>query len=271
VPASLRGTRDSIAARIEDASLSVAQPSQQSFYDGWLLRYSPGKAKRARSINAIGAGTVAMPEKIAYCTAFYQRHQVPCLFRITPFSQPDGLDEALDRAGFHAYQDTRVMKLTLARAAVPGPPRVKIEVIDVQRFATVLGGLHGLDPDKTRAERDRFARSPAHSVYVAGVDAGVPVACGSVAVEGTLAGIFGMVTAPTHRGQGIAASLVADLLTHARRAGATLAYLQVEADNAAARRVYTKFGFEDCYAYWYRTRSEGEGQGGVTPNNSGGS
>ena len=56
-----------LAARIEDASLSVSQPAQQSFFDGWLLRYSPGKAKRARSINSIGAGVLPLAEKLAHC------------------------------------------------------------------------------------------------------------------------------------------------------------------------------------------------------------
>ena len=50
IPAALRAqgpqTRYTLAARIEDASLSVSQPAQQSFFDGWLLRYSPGKATR---------------------------------------------------------------------------------------------------------------------------------------------------------------------------------------------------------------------------------
>ena len=48
IPAPLRQTSDVLAARIEDASLAASQPAQQSFFDGWLLRYSPGKAKRAR-------------------------------------------------------------------------------------------------------------------------------------------------------------------------------------------------------------------------------
>ena len=56
VPVEFRSRHDALAARLEDAGLTCSQPPQQSIYDGWLLRYSPGKAKRAKSVNAIGAG-----------------------------------------------------------------------------------------------------------------------------------------------------------------------------------------------------------------------
>jgi len=260
VPQSLRDARDPIAARIEDASLSVAQPSQQSFFDGWVLRYSAGKAKRARSINAIGAGVLSLPEKFAYCVDFYARHRLPCLFRITPFSRPDRLDRALDVAGFAAYQDTRVMKVALSEATVPDSPQHDVRVIDVEQFTDALGKLHGLDAVKAHAERERFARSAVDGIYLAQFKGDVPIGCGSIAVDGSLAGIFGMVTAASHRGRGIATMLVTELLAHARNAGATIAYLQVEADNTPARRAYARFGFEDCYAYWYRTPPEGTTQ-----------
>ena len=35
--------------RVEEIGLNALQTQQQLFYDGWLLRLSPGKAKRARS------------------------------------------------------------------------------------------------------------------------------------------------------------------------------------------------------------------------------
>lgn len=263
VPASLRNTQDSIAARIEDASLSVAQPSQQSFYDGWLLRYSPGKARRARSVNAIGGGVLPFAEKLAHSIGFYARHRLPCLFRMTPFSQPHGLDGALADAGFVATGDTRVMRLAMSEVAVSNSPQGDVRVISVEQFTAAFGRLHGLDAATMEAERERYTRSAIDGIYLAQFDADVPIACGSIAVEGLLAGIFGMVTASSHRGRGFATTLVGELLAHAGSAGATVAYLQVEADNTPARRVYEKFGFEDCYAYWYRM----PGDGGTTGSN----
>ena len=263
IPAHLRSddrrTTYALGARIEDASLAVSQPAQQSFFDGWLLRYSPGKAKRARSINSIGAGILPISEKLSHCIDFYQHHHLPCLFRITPFSQPHNLDVELAAADFEAHQDTRVMSVALSEIEPSAAPSAA-QSVNAERFATAFCELHGLDPAKASAERERYARAADRSVFVVQSDGDTPVACGSLALEGKLAGIFGMVTAVSHRGRGLAAAIVAKLLHDARAAGAETAYLQVEADNAPARRTYSNFGFKDCYAYWYRTPSGSEGK-----------
>ncbi len=50
-------------------------------------------------------------------------------------------------------------------------------------------------------------------------------------------------TAPEARGQGVATALLARLLDRAARAGARSCFLEVAADNAAACRLYDRFGF----------------------------
>ena len=238
IPAPLRQTSDVLAARIEDSSLAVSQPAQQSFFDGWLLRYSPGKAKRARSINSIGAGVLPLAAKLSHCVDFYQQRGLPCLFRITPFSQPRNLDAELAAAGFGAHQDTRVMTVALSEVA-RSVPQSAAHSVNVEQFAAAFCTLHGLDPAKAIAERERYARAAGRSAFVVQFDGEVLVACGSVALEGKLAGVFGMVTAVEYRGRGVATAIVAKLLDDARAAGAEIAYLQVEADNAPARRAYS--------------------------------
>ena len=54
-----------LLSRIEDARLNASAPPQQRWLDGWLIRFSPGKAKRARCINAVAAGRLSLEEKIA--------------------------------------------------------------------------------------------------------------------------------------------------------------------------------------------------------------
>ncbi|MGE5713973.1 MAG: GNAT family N-acetyltransferase [Betaproteobacteria bacterium] len=260
LPASLRSTADAVSARLEDAGLTSSQPPQQTIYDGWLLRYSPGKAKRARSVNAIGAGRLPLELKLAEVEAFYRRVVLPCLYRVTPFSEPPSLDDVLARAGYVALDESRVMALELgAGTPVTAPPVTPIAV-DVVEFARVAGALRGSPPGVIAAETERLAHAALPGCYLVVREGTQPVACGSIVVDAGCAGVFNMVTASERRGRGYATAVVQALLAHAAAAGARLAYLQVDAANAPARRIYERFGFRDRYAYWYRAAPASEGR-----------
>ena len=56
---------EALLSRVEDASLNASAPPQQRWLDGWLVRYSPGKARRARSINAVATGRLPLTQKLA--------------------------------------------------------------------------------------------------------------------------------------------------------------------------------------------------------------
>ena len=106
--ATVREIEGVAAARVEEAGLNALQTQRQLFSDGWLLRLSPGKARRARSVNAHFGSTLPLDAKIARCERLYAAHELPTLFRVTPFVQPPRLDDALVER----------------RARVLGPPRV---------------------------------------------------------------------------------------------------------------------------------------------------
>ena len=248
----LRSADDALGARLEDAGLSSSQPPQQAIYDGWLLRYSPGKAKRARSVNAVGAGRISLDAKLVSVEAFYRRAGLPCLYRITPYSQPAALDGALAAAGYIAREETRVMWVEAAGAERPLTPPVTTHVVQSDEFAAVAGALRGSSPIEAAAEAERITRSPLPSRSLVVRNATAAIACGQIVVDGDCAGVFNMVTAAEHRGAGLATAILRALLEHAAQAGARLAYLQVDAANLPARHIYRKFGFRDRYAYWYR-------------------
>src|SRR5512141_3183507 len=90
-------------ARIEEAGLNALQMPRQLFYDGWLLRLSPGSAKRGRSVNAHFGSTLPLEGKIGHCEDVYARHALPVLFRVTPFTQPPDLEAALAARGYVAF------------------------------------------------------------------------------------------------------------------------------------------------------------------------
>ncbi len=155
VPPELIDAGDAQAARIEEAGLNAAQPAEQLLFDGWLLRYSPGKARRARSVNAIAEGRLPLREKIAHCADWYAKEGLPCLFRITPFSRPRELDTALARSGFVAEDETLVMTLALA-GAVP-PARHEVREMSVEEFAQQVGRLRGSSAQQIAAHEVRLA------------------------------------------------------------------------------------------------------------------
>ncbi len=243
---------DGLAARFEDAGLSCAQPPQQTIYDGWLLRWSPGKAKRAKSVNAISGGRLPLARKFEHVERFYAQRGLAPIYRLTPFSQPSELDGALHAAGYVAFDHTRVMGLDLsARAAVVAPGCVPVSV-DVATFSRAAAALRDSPATEADAEAQRLAFTTVPAHYLVLEDGDAPIACGSIMIDDDVAGIFNMVTAPAQRGRGWATALVDALLVHAVARGARHAYLQVDAGNEAARRVYRRFGFADRYAYWYR-------------------
>ena len=86
---------------------------------------------------------------------------------------------------------------------------------------------------------------------------GEVVAAGLVVIEGRVAGLYDVITAEAARGRGHAERVCRHLLAFAASRGATAGYLQVDAANEVARRIYRRLGFADGYAYHYRTPAEG--------------
>ena len=244
-----------LLSRVEDAGLNASAPQEQLLIDGWLVRYSPGKARRARCINAIAPGHLTLTERIALCEPVYEGAGLPMLMRIVPFSVPAGLDDALDMLGWRRFNDTRTMVLAeLKPLPTPAPGHgVTIEPVDSERFAEEVGRLRGSPPLQRQAHAQRLARAPVpHTALIVRRDGDV-VACGQMAIETNLVGLYDIFTANAERGRGLGRLLCTHLLQRAHELGARCAYLQVDSDNTSARRVYQKLGFADGYAYHYRS------------------
>jgi GNAT superfamily N-acetyltransferase len=240
------------ARRLEELSLNSSAPPGQLLYDGWLLRLAPGKAKRARSVNAVYPSQRPLAEKIAYCERLYGQARLPALFRMTPFSEPPGLDAALAERGYGRFDTTAV-----ECAAIAADAGGSAEVMNLGAWIDAVGELRGSPPEHRAGHRARLEGMPLTLRAVAVHEGASVVATGLAIVEDDCAGLFDIVTREPDRRRGHARNVVASLLGVARELGARHAYLQVQAANESARRLYRQFGFEDRYVYWYRGR-EGE-------------
>jgi ribosomal protein S18 acetylase RimI-like enzyme len=118
-------------------------------------------------------------------------------------------------------------------------------------FAGVGGRKDGLPP----AARRILTGVPV-TRYVAGYADGVLIATGrGVLTDGWL-GISVVGVEPAHRRRGWAARLTSALVAWATDAGADRAYLQVEATNTAAVRLYEGLGFRTAHEYVLRLAPE---------------
>jgi GNAT superfamily N-acetyltransferase len=262
-----------LLARAEDATLNASASPQQRWLDGWLLRFSPGKARRARCAHALGAGQLPLAQRLADAEALYAEAGLPFTLRITPFTQPPGLQAALQAFGLVAVGESRVLVCPdLANAPLPEvtatpPAGLRCLPLHATAYADAVGALRGSPPAQRQAHTERLLAAPVRYEGWAlvgpegshGDRSGAPpqpLACAQIAVDGALAGLYDVFTAPAARGQGLSRWLCGWLLARARAAGAAAGYLQVDAGNEPALHVYRALGFADGYGYHYLERPD---------------
>jgi ribosomal protein S18 acetylase RimI-like enzyme len=247
-----------LLSRVEDAGLNASAPPGQWWIDGWLVRTLPGKARRARCVNALMPGVLPLDERIAAADAACAQTGVPLIFRITPFTRPAGLPAELQARGFEPVDPTLVLVAPERPAATPPPvpAHLRLEPLDGEAFAEAVGALRGSPAEHRRSHALRLAHSPApyRGLVLRRADDGAVVACGQVATESPFAGLYDIVTHPEARNQGLARLLCEHLLSLGASLGGSIAYLQVDAGNAPALAVYRRLGFVDGYGYQYLER-----------------
>lgn len=241
-----------VARQFEAASFR-AWPALSSTYDGaWITRLTPGHpSRRLNSVNFLDPGDGAnIPTRVAAARDRFDAAGVPLAFRLTPLSAPE-LKEHFDAEGWRTEAESIVMRARLAD--LPETDALdQIPLKDVERFveaAAVVRGVH----DGRWAVLAKVINSiqPEAGLFIV-EDNGAPVASTICVHEGALAGLFDLVTSESHRGKGHGRRLVTSALRWARLRGARFGWLQVEADNATAIRMYEKLGFSELYRYSIR-------------------
>jgi GNAT superfamily N-acetyltransferase len=252
---------EALMSRVEDAGLNASAPPQQRWLDGWLVRYLPGKARRARCINALAEGRLPLADKLALAAAVYREAAVPMIFRLTRFTRPPALDGELQALGYVVVDSTRVMICpALATGAGPAlPSGLSWEALDGAAFAQAVGALRGSPTEHRLSHALRLQHSPVpyQGYAIRRLADGEVLACGQFAREADLVGLYDVFTHESARGQGLAGLLCERLLSISAQQGASAGYLQVDAENQPALKVYARLGFRDAYRYHYREQLPG--------------
>lgn len=242
-------TTEAVCRRVEEASINAWPAMQQMLLDGWLLRFAQGFTKRANSVIPLYPGDRPAADKVRFCENVYARERLKCIFRLSSIGSHDGLDALLAERGYRHLDPTEVMAASLHGGSLPSP---RLRLLSSARWLDAYGTLTGMSATARKLHAAILRGIPLPCGYAVIGTADEPLACGLAVLEDDLVGLFDVVTAPSARRRGHARELVSSLLAWAQSQGATVAYLQMVADNHPARGLYQALGFEVLYRYWYR-------------------
>jgi ribosomal protein S18 acetylase RimI-like enzyme len=231
-----------------------AWPAASVQYDGsWLCRLTAGHpSRRLNSVNPLDPSDYRdidiRLQKAAKRFADYGR---PLLVRQTPLTPPK-LIAFMDEARWVEEGHTVVMMADLA--TLPRDEGLDhLPSRDVGRFVDARIRVAGDDPAlKPGLTEIINAIKPETGLFIfEDTDFG-PTAVTLAVHDNDLVGILQLGVAQERRGQGIGTGILHAALRWSKLKGARHAWVQVEADNAAAIALYRRAGFHDVYEYSYR-------------------
>lgn len=235
---------------VERATLEAWPPAEVTEHEGWLFCAASGVTGRVNAVWPLAWRGGDVDEAIDAAEAWYVARNLPPRFKLTDHAYaPTNLTSRLEARGYMPKAPTYIM--TRALNGIPATETtIVIEEHLTAEFERALAEATPVPQDLD--ERRAIAlRAPAPKAFaVSGAVA--PVAIGMSAVAGDLAGIFLMRTVPQARRQGHALAVLSALLAWARVSGARCAFLQVDAANTPAVRLYEREGFAvlTTYRFW---------------------
>ncbi|HEX7167757.1 MAG TPA: GNAT family N-acetyltransferase [Acidimicrobiales bacterium] len=182
---------------------------------------------------------------------------LPGSWHLSPSMRPAGLADLLLAAGFDDGGDEPAMAADLRAVAEVDVPAVGGLVISPVRdpaaldaYRSVLASGFGEGPPEAEWVAAVFDGAGLHAdrpwQHVVGWVGDEPVATVSTFVEGGVAGIYFVCTAPGARGRGIGAAITRAAMDDARAAGCSLAVLGA---SPMGHAVYRRLGFVDVFGY----------------------
>ncbi|HUR89225.1 MAG TPA: GNAT family N-acetyltransferase [Ramlibacter sp.] len=236
-------------AQLERAIVDAVAPAAVCEMEGWIVAFDTGTVSRAKSAAPL-SHAAGDPRAIANVRAAYVERGLDALFRVPQLDTFDAVAQELARRGFSGGRPTDVQVARAARVArAITPTGVRIDAQPDEAWASVFLG-EGFDPVDGASRVRTLTRAPG-SLFASIREGDRVVAAGVLALGHGWAGIHGMRTAQSHRGQRLATGVLAALAQAALERGYVRLMLQVERENEAAQKLYARCGFERAWTYLY--------------------
>lgn len=261
---------------MEEISLNAWPSHKIELYDGWLLRFSHNYTYRTNSVEQVGHSSIPVDEKISYCEKVYENYHTPTNFKINPLLD-SSFDRMLAERGYEVRHVTEVMNMTMENfipypqvsaeyeyygrnSGLPSfieyPDSTLVQLRDriTDEWITSLFRLNGTtNPTLRRIVPSMFKAIPKETIVAFIEIDGRTVASGLGILDRGHVGLYAIYVDASCRRKRFARSICSAILSEAKKKGASNAYLQVVADNEAAKHLYQSLGFEYFYTYWFRS------------------
>uniref|UniRef100_A0AAU2V2I0 GNAT family N-acetyltransferase n=1 Tax=Streptomyces sp. NBC_00003 TaxID=2903608 RepID=A0AAU2V2I0_9ACTN len=247
-PARRRGP----AASFEELAPVLArawQPVESEPLGEWTLRAAAGFTRRANSVLPLGDPGLPLPDALSYVRDWYAARGLPAYIQAATGAEgtQERLCADLERAGWEREVSVEVR---IAALAPIGDLDADVSRVRLDR-AVDEAWLSRYQRSVTPGEHVLKVLNSGPSVWFATVpgDGAAPAAIGRCVVDGRWAGFMAVEVDPALRRQGLATAVMTALARRALDEGASAAWLQVEADNDAARALYEGQGFATHHSY----------------------
>lgn len=251
------------AVGIDDlqALMTAGMPPLFSLHlGGWLLRAANGYTGRANSTLPIGDPGCPLEEAIRRVADWYAEHGQPALVQLPHAVDADPRDSALGsllaQRNWRFFTPTLVMTKPSASAGPSDSVRVEASAAPTDDW-WATSSPRSIRHRETLTEV--LARVPS-AAYLTAYVGGSLVGHARLAFGAGWSGVFDVHTDPAARRRGVGRALMRAAGQLATEQRIPLQYLQVDASNEAAVRLYESLGWHVHHTYHYATpRPETDG------------
>jgi len=236
---------------IEEISLKMTPSFKDITYDGWVLKFFKKYFHKTNSIYPLNYGKININKKIDECENLYLKMGFSYAYRITPFSQPQNLDNKLNDKGFKKKFITRMLFLNLNDILLNSNKFSDITT-DFDEWSQAYKFIGNFSDIESIIHEDFHKFLSQKKCLMLIKNKKKYISCGMGIINNDYFGIFDVKTNKDYQQKGYATELIKTMLLWAKQNKAKYVYLNVDHSNIPACNLYYKIGFKEIYKYWFR-------------------